>query len=54
MKHLCIENFRAIRADEALCKSVLPRFARLNVGKRNVSALCPALNVKRDKLTSIV
>jgi DNA-binding CsgD family transcriptional regulator len=21
MKHLCIENFRAIRADEALCKS---------------------------------
>jgi hypothetical protein len=51
MKHLYIENFRAMRANEALCKSVLPRFAKLNVGKRNVSALCPALNGKRDQQT---
>jgi hypothetical protein len=54
MKHLCIQNFRAIRADEALRKSVLPWFSRLNVGQRDVASLRPSLNGEGDILTSIV
>ena len=54
MKHIGIEHFCAIGSDEALCETILPWLARLDVCQADVAGLSPALNGEGDKLTAIV